>query len=90
MEGPVFRLLKEITLELAEGDAVCLPIISNGSTDSKYLRGSGIPAYGVGHMARGFDPTLRTTVHGRNERIDLDSLHLKTAFLKELARRYLG
>lgn len=89
-EGSYYKLMEEVTLELADRDAVCLPVISTGSTDSKYLRNAGVPSYGIGHMARGFDQQARTTVHGRNERTDIASLHLKTAFLKELARRYLG
>lgn len=89
-DSPYYRLIEKTTLDLAGPDALCLPAISAGSTDSKYLRGAGITAYGVGHMARGFDGEARTAVHGRDERIDVASLHFKTAFLKELARRYLG
>ncbi len=89
-EEPFYKLMEEITLELAGNDAVCLPVISAGSTDSKFLRAAGIPSYGIGHMAKGFDQQARTTVHGKNERIDVASLHLKTAFLRELARRYLS
>jgi acetylornithine deacetylase/succinyl-diaminopimelate desuccinylase-like protein len=85
-----YRLMEEITLELAGKDAICLPIISSGSTDSKFLRGAGIPAYGIGLMAAGFDQEARSTIHGRNERTDVASLRLKTDFLKELARRYLA
>lgn len=87
---PFYKLMEEITLELAGRDAVCLPVISAGSTDSKFLRSAGIPSYGIGHMAKGFDQQARTTVHGKNERIDAASLQLKTVFLKELARRYLS
>ena len=89
-EEPFYKLMEEITLELAGNDAVCLPVISAGSTDSKFLRAAGIPSYGIGHMAKGFDQQARTTVHGKNERIDVASLHLKTAFLRELAHRYLS
>jgi acetylornithine deacetylase/succinyl-diaminopimelate desuccinylase-like protein len=85
-----YRLMEEITLELTGKDAICLPIISSGSTDSKFLRGAGIPAYGIGLMAAGFDQEARSTIHGRNERTDVASLRLKTDFLKELARRYLA
>jgi acetylornithine deacetylase/succinyl-diaminopimelate desuccinylase-like protein len=85
-----YRLMEEITLELTGKDAICLPIISAGSTDSKFLRGAGIPAYGIGLMAAGFDQEARSTIHGRNERTDVASLRLKTDFLKELARRYLA
>ncbi|MCJ7805924.1 MAG: M20/M25/M40 family metallo-hydrolase [Clostridia bacterium] len=89
-EEPFYILMEEVTLKLAESDAVCLPVISAGSTDSKYLRNAGISAYGIGHMARNFDQQARTTVHGKNERTDVASLQLKTAFLKELAHRYLS
>jgi acetylornithine deacetylase/succinyl-diaminopimelate desuccinylase-like protein len=85
-----YQLMEEITLDLTGKGTICLPVISSGSTDSKYLRGAGIPSYGIGLMAPGFDQEARSTIHGRNERIDIASLHLKTAFLKELARRYLG
>ena len=89
-EEPFYKMMEELTLELAGHDAVCLPVISAGSTDSKYLRNAGIPSYGIGHMAQGFDQQARTTIHGKNERTDIASLQLKTAFLKELARRYLS
>lgn len=85
-----YRLMAELTEELAGSDAVCLPIISTGSTDSKYLRDIGIPAYGIGHMDAGYDPDISSTMHGRNERTDVKSLYLKTRFLKELACRYLS
>jgi len=89
-EEPAYRLMEKITLEMAGPDAICLPVVSTGSTDSKYIRTAGIPAFGIGHMDKNFDGEARTTIHGRNERIDVASLHFKTAFLKELARRYLA
>lgn len=85
-----YRLMETVTRDLAGSGVFCLPHISTGSTDSKYLRGAGIPAFGIAPMASGFDPSARSTIHGRNERIDLPSLHLKTEFLYELAKRYLG
>ncbi len=85
-----YKIMEEITLKMVGEKAVCLPIISAGSTDSKFIRSAGIPAFGIGHMAEGFDSRLRTTVHGRNERTDIKSLHFKTAFLKKLARAYLS
>ena len=85
-----YRLVKQLTEELAGPKAVCLPVISTGSTDSKYLRSLGIPAYGIGHMDAEYDPDISLTMHGRNERIDVKSLRMKTDFLTELARRYLG
>jgi acetylornithine deacetylase/succinyl-diaminopimelate desuccinylase-like protein len=84
-----YRLMETVTRELAGSGVLCLPHISAGSTDSKYLRSAGIPAFGIAPMAPGFDPSARSTIHGRNERIDLPSLQLKTEFLYELAKRYL-
>ena len=68
---------------------ICLPYISPGATDSRYLRLAGIPSYGIGHMASGYDQSVKETVHGRNERIDIPSLNLRTDFLIALAREYL-
>lgn len=89
-QAECYRLMESITSEIVGREVACLPHISTGSTDSKYLRGAGIPAYGIGHMASGFDQAARTTIHGRNERTDTVSLQLKTKFLMELARRYLA
>ena len=51
-QSDYYRLLESLTLELAGREAVCLPYVSTGSTDSKYLRGAGIPLrdrpYGCG------------------------------------------
>jgi len=89
-DKPYYNLMVQLTKKLAGNDIICLPAISSGSTDSKYLRNAGIPSYGIGHMAKGFDRSARVTVHGRNERTDVESVQLKTAFLKELALSYLS
>ncbi|HSW36501.1 MAG TPA: M20/M25/M40 family metallo-hydrolase [Candidatus Limnocylindrales bacterium] len=88
-EEPFFKLMETITSDLAGPEVLCLPVVSTGSTDSKFLRVAGIPSFGIGHMDRRFDKEASTTIHGKNERTDIASLHLKTAFLKELARQYL-
>ncbi|MDW7738435.1 MAG: M20/M25/M40 family metallo-hydrolase [Bacillota bacterium] len=89
-DDPFYKLMETVTLDMAGSDAICLPAISAGSTDSKYLRSAGIPSYGIGHMDKNYDQQARITVHGRNERNDVASLRFKTAFLKKLARRYLA
>ena len=88
-ESDYYRLVAEATKEQAGAGALCLPHISPGATDSRYLRGAGIPAYGIGHMAEGSDPDLGATIHGRNERVDIDSLYFRADFLMTLARKYL-
>lgn len=88
-DSEYYRLIEAVTGEIAGQKTICLPQISSGSTDSKFLRTLGIPAYGVGLMAAGFDPALRTTVHGLNERIDRPSLQLQGRFFYRLAESYL-
>jgi len=88
-ESEGYRLVSD-TLKEFVGDAMILPCISSGSTDSKFLREVGIPCYGIGMIALNLDPALSQSVHGRDEKIDIDSLRLKSDFLVRLAKRYLG
>lgn len=88
-DGAPFRLLCETAQEVV-GDAVCLPCLSAGATDSRFLRGVGIPSYGISVSAPGADPEQKKTVHGRNERVDMATLHLEAQFLIRLAQRYLS
>lgn len=84
-----YQLIENATFEVAGRNISCLPMLSPWATDSRFLRDAGIPSYGIGLMAGEFDPQGRTTVHGRNENIDVASLRLKADFLVTLARNYL-
>ncbi len=88
-ESPHYKILRDTLVEVA-GDVECLPCLSSGATDSRFLRRAGIPAYGVSVFAPGFDQSLRETMHGRNERIDIASLDLEAEFLVRLGSRYLS
>jgi acetylornithine deacetylase/succinyl-diaminopimelate desuccinylase-like protein len=87
--SPFFELIAE-TLRDTCGEVKCLPCLSAGATDSRFLRQLGIPAYGVAIMAPGYDEKIKKTIHGKNERIDIASLHLKAEFLIRLAEKYLA
>jgi acetylornithine deacetylase/succinyl-diaminopimelate desuccinylase-like protein len=87
--APYYELIESVLKE-AVGDVVCLPCISSGATDSRFLRRMGMPSYGLSPMTRDFDPTLMGTMHGKNERIDIESLKVNSRFLIELAKSYLG
>lgn len=89
-ESPHYRLLEKTTAQVAGGEITCLPFISSGATDSRFLRHVSIPSFGIGHMVPGIDREGRSTVHGKNERIDVPSLHSKADFLYALARKYLS
>jgi hypothetical protein len=41
-------------------------------------------------MALDLDEKMKQSVHGRDEKIDIGSLKLKTEFLTSLAEKYLG
>ena len=84
-----FRLVEE-TLKEFVGDAPVLQTIFTGGTDSRYLREMGIPSYGLGVLTLNMDKALSNSVHGKNEKVDVASLHVKTDFLIKLAKRYLG
>jgi len=88
-DSEYYRVFQD-TMKESLGDVVILPCISTGATDSRYLREIGIPSYGINMMTLYWDDEMRQAVHGKNERLDIDSLKLKSGFLIKLARRYLG
>jgi acetylornithine deacetylase/succinyl-diaminopimelate desuccinylase-like protein len=62
---------------------IVLPQMSPGATDSLYLRGAGIPAYGVDGM---FDDLDDGRAHGRDERIGVAQFADEVRFAGELLR----
>lgn len=88
-DNEFYRLVLSTMKEYIDDDIV-LPCVSSGGTDSRHLRPIGIPCYGIGMMARNLDDKMRQSIHGKDEKIDIDSLQLKSDFLISLARRYLG
>jgi acetylornithine deacetylase/succinyl-diaminopimelate desuccinylase-like protein len=88
-ENKYYHLVEE-TMQEFIGGAPLLQTISTGATDSRYLREMGIPSYGIGVLTLNMDKALSDSVHGKNEKIDVASLRLKTDFLIKLAKKYLG
>jgi acetylornithine deacetylase/succinyl-diaminopimelate desuccinylase-like protein len=84
-----YRLIEETMKEFV-GDAPILQTVCTGATDSRYLREMGIPSYGIEVLTLNMDKALTDSVHGKNEKIDIGSLRLKTQFLIKLAKNYLG
>jgi acetylornithine deacetylase/succinyl-diaminopimelate desuccinylase-like protein len=87
-ETKYYRLIEE-TLKEFVGDGPVLQTICTGATDSRYLREMGVPSYGLGVLTLNMNKALSDSVHGKNEKIDIASLHLKTDFLTALAKKYL-
>ena len=87
-DTPAYRLLLETTKEFL-GDVPVLPTICAGATDSRYTREMGIPSYGIGMMTYKIDTAMKASVHGKDEKLDIESLRLKSDFLVALAKKYL-
>jgi acetylornithine deacetylase/succinyl-diaminopimelate desuccinylase-like protein len=86
----VYYRLIEKTVKEVVGDVVCAPYMLSGATDSYYLRQMGIESYGVSLLSPVFPTELLKTVHGANERIDIESIKVKAEFLYRLATAYLS
>ncbi len=61
-----------------------VPVMGTGATDSKYLRGAGIPAYGTSAI---FIEQNDVRAHGKDERILISSFYDGLAFDYELVKR---
>ncbi|MBI2979709.1 MAG: M20/M25/M40 family metallo-hydrolase, partial [Chloroflexi bacterium] len=88
-DSEYYRLTTDTMKEFI-GDVPILPSISSGATDSRFLREAGMPCYGISMMTLNLDQAMKQSVHGKNEKIDIESLRLKSDFLIKLARKYLG
>lgn len=69
-------------------EAVTVPYMSNGATDSRKLRYRGIDAYGLMPLPVTVDDKVR--MHGNNERVRIDSVPFGVEFLYRLALEYAG
>ncbi|MEX0749825.1 MAG: M20/M25/M40 family metallo-hydrolase [Dehalococcoidia bacterium] len=80
----LFALIEDVVHDHME-EALVLPSVSAGFTDSRVFRRHGVESYG-------FIPILleqdeAATIHGHNERITVDNLRLGTQILFETVRR---
>jgi acetylornithine deacetylase/succinyl-diaminopimelate desuccinylase-like protein len=89
IDTPLWTALTTVAAELCDG-AVCIPSLSTGTTDARFYRELGIPAYGFGLYSRQISvDEFGAMFHGINERIDQDSLELSTAMWERVARAIL-
>ena len=72
-------------------DAVLVPMLSTGFTDSVYLRAAGTTtAYGYSPFRSTSAEVLTAGFHNADERVHIDDLLLSVDFHVDLARRVLG
>jgi acetylornithine deacetylase/succinyl-diaminopimelate desuccinylase-like protein len=84
IDTELFGLIEDVVHEHVE-EALVLPSVSAGFTDSRVFRKHGVTSYG-------FIPILlemqeAATIHGHNERITVENLRLGTQILFETVRR---
>lgn len=83
LDAKVMRPLQAVVAGMWPGIPL-LPEMSPGATDGVFLRGAGIPTYGVGAVPE--DPDDDTS-HGPNERIRIEAFHQSMEFWYRLTRR---
>jgi acetylornithine deacetylase/succinyl-diaminopimelate desuccinylase-like protein len=89
-ETPLAASLARVTAALVPGSRI-VPRLMVASTDGRYFRWKGVPAYGFGlHSPRIADTEYATMFHGNNERVDVDSLRLSALMWEALCRDFLG
>jgi acetylornithine deacetylase/succinyl-diaminopimelate desuccinylase-like protein len=89
-DAPIFEVMRTVTRKVMKG-AEIVPSFTVGATDSRFFRRKGVPAYGYSV----YSPKIpfgefMTMFHGRNERVDQDSLQLMLDLYEQTAREYLS
>ena len=80
-DSELFRAIEAIAEEMAP-EAVVVPYMSTGATDSARLRRAGIPTYGLVPMPLSEDDYSR--LHGNDERVQIESIRFGVEFLYHL------
>lgn len=80
----LFHTIEDVVHEHIE-DAVVVPGMTVGFTDSSVLRNRGIVSYGFSGGLNA--PALGRTVHGHNERVPIESFRLNCQMVYEVTRR---
>jgi acetylornithine deacetylase/succinyl-diaminopimelate desuccinylase-like protein len=78
----VMGAVEQITQAMWPGVPV-VPVMSTGATDALYLRGAGIPVYGVDGIFEDIDDIR---AHGRDERLSVASFYEGQEFLYRLVK----
>ena len=72
-------------------DAQLLPSMASGTTDARWLRPAGVVTYGFGLLSKNVTPAdFWSRFHGKDERVDVESLDLSVDLWEWLARDFLS
>jgi acetylornithine deacetylase/succinyl-diaminopimelate desuccinylase-like protein len=78
----IFAVVEKIGSEMWPGVAT-LPVMMTGATDGLYLRGAGIPVYGISGM---FGDVEDPRAHGKDERLGVNDYYNGVAFMYRLMK----
>ena len=88
--SPINPTLLSATTQLTKqmfNDVPVIPTMSTGATDGRFLRGAGIPTYGVSGI---FSASGETNAHGRDEKLRVKSYYDGLEFLYQLVKIVAG
>ena len=89
-DTPIFQVMRNVTRKVLKG-AEIVPSFTIGATDSRFFRRKGVPAYGYSVYSSNIPfGEFMTMFHGRNERIDQESLRLMLDLYEQTAREFLS
>jgi acetylornithine deacetylase/succinyl-diaminopimelate desuccinylase-like protein len=89
-DTPLWDTLTKVSQKLVPG-AQTIPFLIVGATDARFFRRKGVTAYGYGLMSERISfKDFSKMFHGRNERIDQESLRLSTELFEQTARAFVG
>ena len=84
IDTELMSVIEDVVRDHVE-DAVILPSVSAGFTDSRVFRKRGVTAYGFIPVL--LEPMEAASIHGHNERLSIENLRLGCQMLFELVRR---
>ncbi len=86
--GDLWEAIAEAA-EIHVGSRLLAPTLTPVTTDARFFRARGIPAYGVGLFDDSITfPEMLEMFHGANERVSTDSVRLTAAFLACVVERF--
>jgi acetylornithine deacetylase/succinyl-diaminopimelate desuccinylase-like protein len=90
VDTPLWDALQRVSSGFYQGSKL-VPLLMQGTTDARFFRRMGIPAYGFSLFSQKISlEDLAAMGHGDNERIDVDSLTMATGLWEALARDFLA
>ncbi len=86
IDASLLAATEALTRKMFNGVPV-IPTMSTGATDGRFLRGAGIPTYGVSGI---FSAPGETNAHGRDEKLRVKSFYDGLDFLYQLVKQVAG